>query len=60
LVSLNNLAGLYYSQGKYNEAEPLYVECLEKRKSVLGEAHPSTLTTSRNLVSLQKKMQQGK
>jgi hypothetical protein len=26
-----SLASLYNTQGRYNEAEPLYVECLQKR-----------------------------
>ena len=29
LTSMNNLAGLYHNQGKYAEAEPLYLECLK-------------------------------
>lgn len=29
LASVNKLAGLYKSQGKYEEAEPLYVSSLE-------------------------------
>ena len=28
LISLNNLAGLYESQGRYGEAEPLYAQAL--------------------------------
>ena len=39
------LALLYDSQGKYDQAEPLYVECLELSKAVLGASHPDTLTT---------------
>ncbi|TYT71705.1 tetratricopeptide repeat protein, partial [Microcystis aeruginosa] len=31
-TSLNNLAGLYRSQGKYTEAEPLFLEALDLRK----------------------------
>ncbi|MFW9262251.1 tetratricopeptide repeat protein, partial [Nostoc sp. CALU 546] len=30
--SLNNLAFLYYSQGRYNDAEPLYIEALAMTK----------------------------
>jgi len=43
LISMNNLAALYQSQGKYDEAEPLYVECLKLRREVLGDNHPDTL-----------------
>jgi tetratricopeptide (TPR) repeat protein len=39
---LNNLAGLNESQGKYDEAEPLYNESLAIRKRALGNDHPTT------------------
>ena len=29
---MNNLATLYLNQGRYDEAEPLYLETLESRK----------------------------
>jgi tetratricopeptide (TPR) repeat protein len=35
-IILNNLAGLYYSQGKYAEAEPLYKRSLQIREKTLG------------------------
>ncbi|NJR15498.1 MAG: tetratricopeptide repeat protein, partial [Calothrix sp. CSU_2_0] len=46
--SLNNLASLYRSQGKYEAAEPLYLQALELRKSILGENHPSYATSLNN------------
>jgi Tfp pilus assembly protein PilF len=46
--SLNNLAGLYKSQGKYAEAEPLYVRALAILINVLGEKHPDTQTVLSN------------
>ena len=52
LASLNNLAGLYESQGRYSEAEPLYRLALEKRRAVLGEKHPDTLSSVNNLAGL--------
>ena len=52
LVSLNNLAGLYESQGRYGEAEPLYEQALQLRRDVLGETHPSTLVSLNNLAGL--------
>jgi len=54
LSSIDNLAALYYKQGKYDKAEPLYVECLEKRKAVLGDTHPDTLSSINNLAALYK------
>jgi tetratricopeptide (TPR) repeat protein len=50
--ALNALAGLYQGQGKYEEAEPLYVKCLEVRTSVLGEKHPNTLQSMSHLAAL--------
>jgi tetratricopeptide (TPR) repeat protein len=33
---------LYYAQGRYAEAEPLYLEALNIRRSQLGAEHPYT------------------
>jgi tetratricopeptide (TPR) repeat protein len=53
LVGLKSTLGkLYEGQGKYTEAEPLYVECLAMRKQVLGDRHPSTLVSMNNLAAL--------
>ena len=46
---MNNLALLLDNQRKYAECEPLYLETLEKRKQILGEDHPDTLTYMKNL-----------
>ncbi|MFO0141735.1 MAG: tetratricopeptide repeat protein, partial [Aphanizomenon sp.] len=46
--SLNNLAGLYHSQGKYNEAEPLYEQALNICEQRLGVDHPNTITVRDN------------
>ena len=51
---MNNLATTYKSQGKYDEAEVLYKQCLDKSKVVLGEDHPETLITMNNLAALYK------
>jgi CHAT domain-containing protein len=50
--SLNNLAALYSSQGRYSEAEPLYRQALEMRKRLLGDNHPSVATSLNNLAAL--------
>ena len=42
--SLNNLANLYWRQGKYEEAEPLYQRALAIREQALGPNHPDTAT----------------
>jgi tetratricopeptide (TPR) repeat protein len=50
--SLNNLAELYRSQGRYPEAEPLYLEALDLYKRLLGDNHPNTKTCRNNLQRL--------
>jgi tetratricopeptide (TPR) repeat protein len=47
-TSFNNLAGLYYSQGRYELAEPLYIQALELCEQSLGIAHPTTITVQAN------------
>ncbi len=49
LTSVNNLAALYKSQGRYTEAEPLYVRALRGAEKVLGPEHPNTKLYRRNL-----------
>ena len=46
------MALLYESQGRYGEAEPLYVEALEISKAELGDRHPFTATSLFNLAAL--------
>ena len=42
LISLNNLAGVFERQSKYERALPLYEEVLAKRMGDLGEDHPDS------------------
>jgi hypothetical protein len=42
------LAALYYSQGRYSEAEPLYLRSLQIFEQRLGVDHPSTATVRQN------------
>ncbi|RFP55500.1 MAG: tetratricopeptide repeat protein, partial [Limnothrix sp. CACIAM 69d] len=51
-TSLNNLAYLYESQGRYEAAEPLLRRSLEIRERVLGADHPATATSLNNLAEL--------
>jgi tetratricopeptide (TPR) repeat protein len=46
--SLNNLAYLYESQGRYTEAEPLYLQALAIAEQALGENHPNTIIFREN------------
>ncbi len=54
-TSLNNLAALYDSQGKYSEAEPLYKEALDIAERKLGKEHPQTIIFRNNLEGMQKR-----
>jgi hypothetical protein len=47
--SLNNLAGLYYAQGKYTQAEPLYKRSLAIREKAFGPDHPVVGMSLNNL-----------
>jgi tetratricopeptide (TPR) repeat protein len=53
-TSLNNLADLYYNQGKYSEAEPLYLDALAMRKRLFTGDHPDVAQSLNNLGSLYK------
>jgi hypothetical protein len=44
-----NLAATYRNQGRWKEAEELQVEVMKKRKQVLGDDHPHTLTSIANV-----------
>ncbi|MBE9004642.1 tetratricopeptide repeat-containing protein [Fortiea sp. LEGE XX443] len=51
-LSLNNLALLYQLQGRYSEAEPLYIQSLGLWRKLLGEEHPDIATSLNNLALL--------
>ena len=51
-TSLNNLAGLLYATGRYDEAEPLYQQALENTRQALGEDHPDYGIRLNNLAAL--------
>jgi tetratricopeptide (TPR) repeat protein len=44
-------ANALLSDGRYNEAEELFVQVMETFKRVLGEEHPSTMSSMANLAS---------
>ncbi|MFM6058199.1 MAG: tetratricopeptide repeat protein, partial [Microcystis aeruginosa] len=48
-LSLNGLANLYHDQGKYTEAEPLFLRVLAIREKQLGVEHPSVAKSLNNL-----------
>ncbi|NJL47433.1 MAG: tetratricopeptide repeat protein [Leptolyngbyaceae cyanobacterium SM2_5_2] len=51
-TSRNNLAGLYWEQCRYGEAEPLYRDALTLRQRLLGDDHPAVATSMNNLAGL--------
>jgi hypothetical protein len=57
--SLNNLANLYDSQGRFTEAEPLLVKALALRQVMLGDQHPHTVGTRQSLAILRQMMAAG-
>ncbi|MCP2728906.1 CHAT domain-containing tetratricopeptide repeat protein, partial [Limnofasciculus baicalensis] len=50
--SLNNLAALYQSQGRYAEAEPLLRQALAINQEILPEKHPLVANSLNNLAYL--------
>ena len=54
LLSLSNLTGLYFRQGRYEEAELLSEQTLQLRRETLGETHPDTLVSLNNLAFIYK------
>ena len=49
LASMGNLASVYQEQGRWKEAEELWVQVLEIKKRTIGEEHPSILRSMANL-----------
>ena len=49
--SLTNLASLYYTQGQYVQAEPLYQRALAISEEALGADHPDVAHSLNNLAT---------
>jgi hypothetical protein len=49
LSAMASLAATYRKQGRWQEAEELFVKVIETRSRVLGEEHPNTLNAMANL-----------
>ncbi|KAI9789841.1 MAG: hypothetical protein M1816_005758 [Peltula sp. TS41687] len=47
----NTIGKVYYEDGRWKEAEELFVQVMETSSRVLGQEHPSTLTSMANLAS---------
>ena len=50
--SLNNLAELYHTQGRYADAEPLYKRSLAIKEKAFGPDHPDVALSLNNLAEL--------
>ncbi|MBX9690742.1 MAG: tetratricopeptide repeat protein [Cyanobacteria bacterium] len=48
----HNAAMLYHSWGKFDEAEPFYVQALRIKKNRLGRAHPQVMTLLGHYIQL--------
>ncbi len=55
-IALARIAILYQDQGRYSEAEPLYVRSLQIAENTLGVNHPSTQTIRENLEILRQQL----
>jgi serine/threonine-protein kinase len=53
LKAMNDIAWLYCMQGRYEQAESMFVETLESRRRVLGKEHPDTQMSMNNLAWFQ-------
>jgi tetratricopeptide (TPR) repeat protein len=51
-IDLNNLGGIYYSQGRYNEAIEKYKEALRIAEKTLGNEHPDRANRLNNLAAV--------
>ena len=49
---LTGLANVYYAQGRYAEAEPLYQRALAISEKILGPEHPDVATNMENYAVL--------
>lgn len=49
LSSMENLAAVYWNEGKCKEAEELDIQVLETRRSVQGPTHPATVSAMSSL-----------
>lgn len=58
-TSLNNLALLYYSQGRYAEAEPLFQRALAIWTRALGPEHPDVATSLEHYAILLRETNRG-
>ncbi len=54
LAAMHNLAVVYKSAGRFNEAESLELKALEIQRRVLGADHPHTLISLNNLANIYK------
>jgi len=59
LAKVSTIASLYASQGKYSEAEPLYLRSLEILMQALGQDHPHTQSVMVSLMMLRSQISTG-
>jgi len=52
IAPFDQLASLYVQQGRFDEAETLYLQSVERSRRRFGEIHPETATRINNLAAL--------
>jgi tetratricopeptide (TPR) repeat protein len=55
-LSLMNLAAVYYAQGQYTDAAPLYQRALVLQEQILGPDHPQLISVLEANAALHRKM----
>ncbi len=58
-TTLNNMAGLYWAQGRYAEAEPLLKRSVVILAKTLGPEHPDRANSLENYAALLRKTGRG-
>jgi hypothetical protein len=53
---MSNLAEMYYAEGRYQDAEPLYVRAVKIGEKSLGPAHPDVVITLHYYAALLRKL----
>jgi tetratricopeptide (TPR) repeat protein len=51
LMAQNNLANVWLSQGKIEQAEVMYLKTLETQRRTLGNTHPNTFQSANNVAA---------
>jgi hypothetical protein len=59
-TTLSNLGTTYYFDGRYKDAEPIFLRALKVGEQSLGPAHPDVVTTLADYAALLRKLNRKK